>query len=259
MRGSRPVAVEMDETRETGQSGATRRTVLQLLGVTAGLATIGTGDALENKPKQADESDSYTLPPLGYDYDALEPAIDEQIMRLHHDEHHQGYVDGANNALDELTKMREKNQFDNIKSVKRNLSFNLSGHILHSVFWRSMSPAGGGKPSGELADALVRDFGSVDAAIDEFSAGAERVEGSGWGLLVYDHLADRLLVTQAEVHNDLAIQGATPLLVLDMWEHAYYLQYTNNREKYVNAFFEVVDWIAIEWRYEKVRLASIFG
>lgn len=245
----------MDETPDDG--GTTRRTMLQLLGATAGVAAVGTGEVLAAQSESADEDRRYTLPSLSYDYDALEPAIDEQIMRLHHDEHHQGYVDGANDALDQLTEMRENDQFDNIKSVKRNLSFNLSGHILHSVFWQSMSPDGGANPSGALADALKRDFGSADAAINEFCAAAQNVEGSGWGLLVYDHLADRLLVTQAESHNDLAVQGATPLLVLDMWEHAYYLQYTNDRGSYVDAFWDVVDWDAIGSRYDTIKEADI--
>lgn len=236
----------------------TRRTVLQLLGVTAGLTTVGASDALAASSDSSDTTDTYELPSLPYAYDALEPHIDEQIMRLHHDEHHQGYVDGANEALGQLAKMRTKNEFDGIKAVKRDLSYNLSGHILHSIFWDTMSPEGGGKPTGALADALAGDFGSVKGAIQEFSAAAENVESSGWGMLVYDHLADQLLVTQAEDHNDLAVQGATPLLVLDVWEHAYYLQYTNNRGKYVDAFWNVVDWEAVAARYEAVTSCDVF-
>ncbi len=231
--------------------------MLQLLGATAGIATVGVGDAFALQSESSDDG-RYTLPSLPYDYDALEPAIDEQIMRLHHDKHHQGYVDGANEALDKLADMRQKDEFDNIKSVKRDLSFNLSGHVLHSIFWTSMSPDGGGSPSGTLADALQEDFGSVDGAIAEFCAAAKKVESSGWGLLVYDHLADRLLVTQAEAHNDLAVQGATPLLVLDVWEHAYYLQYTNDRGAYVDAFFDVVDWETVRSRYEAVTSSAVW-
>lgn len=247
----------MDDAQSTDNGGTTRRTVLQLLGATAGVAAVGTGEAFAAQSEASDENGGYALPSLPYSYDALEPAIDEQIMRLHHDEHHQGYVDGANEALDQLTEMRQNDQFDDIKSVKRNLSFNVSGHILHSIFWTGMSPDGGGKPSDSLADALASDFGSVDAAVAEFCAAAKSVEGSGWGLLVYDHLADRLLVTQAESHNDLAVQGATPLLVLDVWEHAYYLQYTNDRGAYVDAFWDVVDWDAVGSRYEAATGADI--
>jgi Fe-Mn family superoxide dismutase len=142
-------------------------------------------------------------------------------MRLHHDEHHQGYVDGANKALQQLAAMREQGNFDGIAHVKRDLSFNLSGHILHSIFWQNMSPTGGGKPTGTLADAIARDFGSVKAMRQDFTAAAKSVPDVGWGMLVYDHLAEQLLVIQAEDHNNLAVQGTTPLLVLDVWEHAY--------------------------------------
>lgn len=143
----------------------TRRTVLQALGVTAGLASLGTTGALAATTEQSDTKAEYKLPSLPYDYAALEPQIDEQIMRLHHDEHHQGYVDGANAALQTLAEMRANENFEGIKHVKRDLSYNLSGHILHSVFWQNMSPKGGGKPSGALADAITRDFGSVEAKI----------------------------------------------------------------------------------------------
>lgn len=254
----------MDNTNAHSHDVApSRRTVLQLLGATAGLTTLGATDALAatSDSSHADSSDmteNYELPDLPYAYDALEPHINEQIMRLHHDEHHQGYVDGANTALSRLAEMRNQSTFDTIKPVKRNLSFNLSGHILHSLFWESMSPSGGGKPSGALADALAADFGSVASAMQEFSAAAENVEDSGWGMLVYDHLAEQLLVTQAEDHNDLAVQGATPLLVLDVWEHAYYLQYTNNRGKYVDAFWNVVNWDTVAARYKTVKSSEIF-
>lgn len=249
----------MDDTSSLPQDVApSRRTVLQLLGATAGLTTIGATDALAATSDSSNMTDTYKLPDLPYAYDALEPHINEQIMRLHHDEHHQGYVDGANTALGRLAEMRKQNEFDKIKPVKRNLSFNLSGHILHSLFWQSMSPSGGGKPSGALADALADDFGSVDSAMQEFSAAAKNVEDSGWGMLVYDHLAEQLLVTQAEDHNDLAVQGATPLLVLDVWEHAYYLQYTNNRGDYVDAFWNVVNWDTVASRYETVKSSEIF-
>jgi Fe-Mn family superoxide dismutase len=180
-------------------------------------------------------------------------------MRLHHDEHHQGYVEGANKALHQLAQMRKRGQFEGIKHLKRDLSYNLSGHILHSIFWQNMSPTGGGEPAGALADAITRDFGSVDAMRQGFSAAAENVEDSGWGMLVYDHLADQLLVTQAEDHNDLAVQGTTPLLVLDVWEHAYYLQYTNNRSKYITNWWHVVNWDDVAARYQAVSECDLLG
>jgi Fe-Mn family superoxide dismutase len=238
---------------ESDDSDATRRTVLQSIGASAGMLTLGaagagTASAAESSATATEER-PYELPNLPYDYDALEPHIDERIMRLHHDKHHQGYVEGANTALERLAEMRAEGDFERIKHVKRDLSFNLSGHILHSLFWESMSPHGGGEPTGDLGAALERDFGSRSSFVAEFSNAAESVEDSGWGMLVYDHLADRLLVAQAEDHNDLAIQGATPLLVLDVWEHAYYLQYQTRRGEYVDAFWNVVDWDAVESRY----------
>jgi Fe-Mn family superoxide dismutase len=191
----------------------------------------------------------YQLPDLPYGYDALEPHIDQRIMELHHDKHHQGYVDGANSALEQLQSMRE-GQSGNVRAVKRSLAFNLSGHVNHSVFWQNMSPDGGGEPGGELADAIERDFGGFDGFRQDFSQAAGSVEGSGWGMLVYDHLGDQLLVTGTENHQDQHVQAATPLLVLDVWEHAYYLQYENNRGDYVDAFWNVVNWDDVAQRYD---------
>lgn len=246
---------------DESEPDSTRRSLLQGIGVTASIATLGTMStgavtAAESTASASDQR-TYTLPPLPYDYDALEPHIDAQIMRLHHDKHHQGYVKGANTALRQLAQMRQTGDFDDIKHIKRDLSFNLSGHILHSIFWQVMSPDGGGNPEGNFASALEQDFGSVSAFKKEFSKAAANVEDSGWGMLVYDHLADRLLVIQAEDHNDLAVQGATPLLVLDVWEHAYYLQYQTKREKYINAFWNVVDWDAIADRYAALTQCNL--
>jgi len=199
---------------------------------------------------------TYELPELPYDYDALEPVIDERIMELHHDKHHQGYVDGANAALDELEEMREGGDFGATRAVKRSLAFNLSGHVNHTVFWQNMSPEGGGDPGGELADAFDEHFGGYEGFKGDFSAAAKNVEGSGWGMLVYDHIADKPMVAAAENHQNQHPQGATPLLVLDVWEHAYYLQYENNRGDYVENFWDVVDWDDVEQRYEQARQAD---
>jgi len=199
---------------------------------------------------------TYELPALPYDYDALEPVIDQRIMELHHDKHHQGYVDGANAALDKLEEMRGSGDFGDVRSVKRSLAFNLSGHVNHTVFWQNMHPDGGGEPGGELSDALEDHFGGYDQFKQDFSAAAKGVEGSGWGMLVYDHIADKPMVAAAENHQNQHPQGATPLLVCDVWEHAYYLQYENNRGEYVDNFWDVVNWDDVEARFQQAKQAD---
>ena len=193
---------------------------------------------------------SYELPELAYEYDALEPVIDERIMELHHSVHHQSYVDGANDALEELEEMRETEDFEGIKHVKRDLSFNLSGHVNHAIFWENMHPDGGGEPEGDLADAISDDFGSVESFQGEFTEAANEVESNGWAWLFYEPVADQLIVGQIESQNGLAHQGTTPLLGLDVWEHAYYLQYENERGEYVEAWWDVVDWDDVAARYD---------
>ena len=196
----------------------------------------------------------YTLPDLPYKHDALEPHISKEIMMLHHDKHHLAYVNGANAALDKLDAGRKNNwQGVDIKGVERDLSFNLSGHVLHSVFWPNMKPNGGGKPGGKLADMINADFGSFDAFKAQFSAAAKAVEGSGWGLLVYDPTSDQMLTLQAEKHNLLSGQNSIPLLVCDVWEHAYYLQYKNDRGSYVDAFWNVVNWDNVDQLLTKAK------
>jgi Fe-Mn family superoxide dismutase len=202
---------------------------------------------------------TYELPDLPYDYDALEPVIDERIMELHHDKHHQGYVDGANSALEKLEQMRESGDVGDVKGVKRNLAFNLSGHVNHTVFWENMSPDGGGEPGGELADAIDEQFGGFDGFKTDFGAASKGVEGSGWGQLVYDHVADQLLVTAVENHQNQQASGSTPLLVLDVWEHAYYLQYENDRGGYVDSFWDVVNWDDVAQRYDAAKNADVVG
>jgi Fe-Mn family superoxide dismutase len=199
-------------------------------------------------------SKRYTLPDLPYKYNALEPTISEEIMKLHHDKHHKGYVDGANAALDKLEKGRAAGlQGVDVKAILRDLSFNASGHVLHAIFWPNMSPSGGGKPGGKLADQISQDFGSFDSFKLQFSNAAKAVEGSGWGILAYDSLSDQLLTLQAEKHQNLTAQGTVPLLVLDVWEHAYYLQYKNDRGSYVDKWWNVVNWSDVEKRLDKAK------
>lgn len=195
----------------------------------------------------------YELPPLPYAYDALEPHIDEQTMRLHHDKHHLAYVNGLNNALEKLEQARAAGDLGLVKHWSREAAFHGSGHLLHSIFWPNMAPAGnggGGEPSGELAAQIVRDFGSFAAFKAHFSAAANQVEGSGWALLVWEPLGRQLEVLQAEKHQNLTQWGVRPLLVLDVWEHAYYLKYQNNRAAYVEAWWNVVNWSDVAERFK---------
>lgn len=194
----------------------------------------------------------FVLPPLPYDYAALEPHLDEQTMRLHHDIHHKAYVDGANAALTALHEIAVgERDAKEAKHWERELAFHGSGHTLHVLFWNNMA-AEGGAPSPELAAALNRDFETMDAFRTLFSAAATAVEGSGWALLAYLPLARRLLILQAEKHQNLTVHGAIPILALDVWEHAYYLRYQNRRGDYVKAWWNVVNWNDVSRRYAVV-------
>ena len=210
-------------------------------------AALGTAYAMP-----VNESGEFELPPLPYAYNALEPHIDEQTMRLHHDVHHAGYVNGFNNALAKLAEVRATGDASLIKHWSRELAFHGSGHFLHSIFWNNMTPNGGGQPPSKLAEAIARDFGGLEAFKTNFTSAAGAVEGSGWAILGYHSAADRLLILQTEKHQDLTVQGIVPLLVVDVWEHAYYLKYRNKRGDYLNAFLNVINWKDVADRYESV-------
>lgn len=195
----------------------------------------------------------YELPPLPYDYNALEPYIDEQTMHLHHDIHHKSYVDGLNNAVAKMAEAREKGDFALIKHWEREAAFHGSGHFLHSIFWTNMAPQAGGQPSGPIADQIKKDFGSFEAFVKHFSAASTAVEGSGWGLLVWQPQGQKLEILTAEKHQNLTQWGVVPLLVLDVWEHAYYLKYQNKRAAYVEAWWNVVNWKDVNERFQKAR------
>jgi len=200
-------------------------------------------------------ANKYELPPLPYAYDALEPHIDEQTMRLHHDKHHLSYVNGLNTALEKLAAAREAGDFALVKHWSREAAFHGSGHLLHSIFWPNMAPPGSGpaEPEGDLAAQIAKDFGSFEAFKAHFSAAAGAVEGSGWALLVWEPNAGQLEVLTAEKHQNLTQWGVVPLLVLDVWEHAYYLKYQNNRGAYVNAWWNVVNWADVAERFAAAR------
>jgi Fe-Mn family superoxide dismutase len=196
----------------------------------------------------------YTLPNLPYGYDALEPHISKDIMTLHHDKHHLAYVNGANAALDKLDAARKVNfQGVDARGIERDLSFHVSGHVLHSIFWPNMKPNGGGKPGGKLGDMINTDFGSFDSFKTQFSETAKSVEGIGWAIMGYDNETDQLMTFNIEKHNMQAGQGIVPVLVLDVWEHAYYLQYKNDRGSYVTAWWNVVNWDDVDKRLGKAK------
>jgi Fe-Mn family superoxide dismutase len=173
-------------------------------------------------------------------------------MRLHHDIHHAGYVKGANAALGELEKIRREggDSVKMVRAVTESLAFNASGHLLHTVFWTNMKKAGGGEPAADSAAGkmIKRDFGSTDSLRNHFSAAAAQVQGSGWAILAYEPLSQRLMVLQAEKHQNLGVWGVVPLLVLDVWEHAYYLHYQNKRADYIAAWWNVVNWDDVDAR-----------
>ncbi len=195
----------------------------------------------------------HVLPPLPYPYDALEPYIDEQTMRLHHDKHHKSYVDGLNRAEREMARARETDDFSLIKHWEREAAFHGAGHYLHTLFWSIMSPDGGGEPGGALGLQIRQDFGDFSAFKAHFSGAAERVEGGGWALLVWAPRAHRLEILTAEKHQNLSQWDVVPLLVLDVWEHAYYLKYQNERRPYINAWWNLVNWPEVSRRFEAAR------
>lgn len=195
----------------------------------------------------------YTLPPLPYDYTALEPHIDEATMRVHHDKHHTAYTTGLNAALKSLATARDSNDFGNIQQLSRLLAFHGGGYFNHIIFWNNMAPAGkggGGDPSGKLDEDIKRDFGSLEKFRAHFSAAAGAVEGNGWGVLGYHPHLKRLVIQTMMNQQDLCSIGTVPLLMCDVWEHAYYLKYKNMRADYVKAWWNVVNWKNVAERYD---------
>jgi Fe-Mn family superoxide dismutase len=198
---------------------------------------------------------AYQLPDLPYDYAALEPHYSARQVELHHDKHHATYVKGANDTLEQFDAFRSdgaKNQ-QVLRGLERSLAFNVSGHLLHSVFWPSMRPDGGGAPEGELKAAVEDAFGSVDNLKSQMNLATTTLFGSGWGALVWEPLAGRLMVEQIYDHQSNMSPGNLPLLVIDGWEHAYYLQYENRKDEWVQAFWKVVDWERVGARLAQAR------
>ncbi len=199
----------------------------------------------------------YTLPQLPYAYDALEPHLSAETLKLHHDKHHATYVKSANEALDKMSHARAKGEFATINQLQKDLAFNLSGHFLHSLFWQNMSPDGGGKPSGDLARAIGTTFGGYTGFSSQFEAAAAKLQGSGWVSLAWEPLGKQLMVEQVLDHQENVGNGTLPILVMDMWEHSYYLQYQNRKADWVTAFWELVNWDDVAQRYAKVTQADV--
>jgi Fe-Mn family superoxide dismutase len=195
----------------------------------------------------------YTLPDLPYDYSALEPSISGMIMELHHSKHHQAYVTGANTALAQLAEARDSDNLANVNKLEKDLAFNLGGHVNHSIFWTNLSPDGGDKPTGELGAAIDDDFGSFDKFRAHFTATALGVQGSGWAVLAWDSIGQRLIIVQFFDQQGNLPAGIVPLLMLDVWEHAYYLDYKNVRADYVKAFWNIASWGNAQERLSAAR------
>lgn len=198
----------------------------------------------------------YTLPDLPYDYAALEPHISGRIMELHHDKHHAAYVAGANAALDALAAARDSGDLAAVNLHEKNLAFNLGGHTNHTVFWHNLSPEGGGEPEGELGAAIADQFGSFAAFKAHFAAVATGIQGSGWAVLGWDSIGGRLLVFQLFDQQANVPLGVTPLLMLDMWEHAFYLDYLNVKAEYVKAFWNLANWSDVAGRLDRARATT---
>ncbi len=194
----------------------------------------------------------YSLPNLPYPFTALEPVISEKQLRLHYEKHHQAYVKNANEILTRIEKAKSENTKLNMSALARDLAFNVGGHILHSIFWSNMEPPGKRDrgPAGELAKAIERDFGTLVRFKDEFGRTALGVQGSGWAALTYEHQLGRLLITQVESHKDNLYPILPIVMVLDMWEHAYYLDYQNEKAKYVEGWWRLTNWPAVGERFE---------
>jgi Fe-Mn family superoxide dismutase len=199
----------------------------------------------------------YELPELTYGYDALEPLVSSELLELHHDAHHAAYVKGANQTLEKLADARRERKFEHIGQLEKSLAFNVAGHVLHSLLWKNLAPGGDEIPAGEMAAALERDFGGFEEFKEQLTAAAAAVQGSGWGALSWEPLGRRLLVEQVYDHQGNTGNATLPILVVDMWEHAYYLQFRNKKAAWLEAFWQLVNWTDVAQRLAKVRKTDI--
>jgi superoxide dismutase, Fe-Mn family len=197
----------------------------------------------------------YTLPELPYDYAALEPHISGKIMQLHHDKHHQAYVTGANTALEQLAEARESGNFGAINKLEKDLAFHLGGHVNHSIFWTNLGPDTK-VPEGELAAAIDEFFGSFEKFQAQFAAVANGIQGSGWSVLAWDQVGQKLVTFQLFDQQANVPLGVVPIFLLDMWEHAFYLDYLNVKADYVKAVWNIVDWENVAARFANAKSQS---
>jgi Fe-Mn family superoxide dismutase len=200
---------------------------------------------------------SYSLPDLPYDYGALEPVYDGHVLELHHSKHHAGYVAALNKTLERLADARASADFEGIVGLEKTLAFNLSGHVLHSLFWKNLSPNGGALPSGVLGAAIDQSFGSFEGFRQQLTQATVTVQGSGWGALAWETVGQRLIIEQIYEHHGNMGVGSIPLLVIDAWEHAYYLQHENRRQDYVSALWQLINWTDVESRFARARCLSL--
>lgn len=235
----------------------TRREWLAAVGAsTAGAAAMGLPALALAAPAGVDDAGRYVLPPLPYATDALEPHLDAQTLTIHHDKHHAGYVNGLNGTLTKLDAARKAGDLGHIQALSRALAFHGCGHLLHTLYWSSMAPESKA-PSGELRKAIEASFGTVEAMSNQLGAASRTAAGSGWGLLVWEPLGRRLMVVQVEKHENQHLVGAVPLLVIDVWEHAYYLKYQNRRADYVAAVMKIINWEEVARRLDQARQATM--
>ncbi|MCE5316723.1 MAG: superoxide dismutase [Parachlamydia sp.] len=205
--------------------------------------------------KCCQEANGFTLPPLPYDLNALEPVISAEIMTLHYNKHHNTYVTNLNKAMEQYCDAEAKSDLPAMVALQQAIKFNGGGHINHSIFWTNLAPTnkgGGTPPTGKLAEAINKEFGSLEKLIEQLSAKAVAIQGSGWGWLGYNKAKDRLEIATCDNQDPLSTKGLAPLLGIDVWEHAYYLQYKNVRADYVKAIWQIVNWSNVAQRYQAV-------
>ncbi len=225
------------------------------LAATAAFASAPAFNAIANDENRIKSPSEHKLPELPYDYDALEPVIDSKTLHLHHTKHHRGYVNGLNKAEAEITLAQSKKDYSLVQYWSRKLAFHGAGNFLHTLYWNSMSPDGGGTPPAKLLDRIKIDYGSFEKFKEYIFSVAKKVEGSGWGVLAVRLSDGKLLTLQVENHQKLTVWDAIPIMTIDVWEHAYYLKYQNRRGDYINAWFDVVNWKNAEANY----LAALDG